>query len=112
MSLTIILVHIGLAPKRLGGLEVWGIDFPDTLMEFITSAIVVVQVERVAIMAFEFIRARYWRCTFFTTSVNLHFLQINMSAMTICSLYNIGFLKFPHIFVCRLARVDVEGSYV
>jgi len=70
MSLTIILVHIGLAPsKRLGGLEFWGIDFPDTLMEFITSAIVVVQVERVAIMAYEFIRARYWQCKFFTASV-------------------------------------------
>lgn len=70
LSLTIILVHIGLAPsKRLGGLEFWGIDFPDTLMEFITSAIVVVQVERVAIMAFEFIRARYWQCKLFTTFV-------------------------------------------
>ena len=63
LSLTIVLVHIALAPsKRKSGLEFGIIDFPDSLMELITSAIVAVQVERVAIMVFDFIRARYWRC--------------------------------------------------
>jgi len=63
LSLTIILVHIGLSPqKKRTGLDFWGIHFPDSLTELITSAIVVIQVERVVIMVYNYARARYWQC--------------------------------------------------
>ncbi|KAG0591890.1 hypothetical protein KC19_1G209800 [Ceratodon purpureus] len=62
LSLIIILVHISLAaPRRKSGLEFWIINFPDSLMELLISALVVVQVERVAIMVYNFVRARYWQ---------------------------------------------------
>lgn len=63
VSLTIVLVHIALAPpKRKTGLEFWIIDLPDSLMELIITAIVAIQVERVALMVYDFVRARYWQC--------------------------------------------------
>lgn len=62
VSLIIILVHIALAPpKKKCGLEFWIIHFPDSLMELIMSAVVVIQVERLAIMIYYFVRARYWQ---------------------------------------------------
>jgi hypothetical protein len=71
VSLTVILVHIALVPrKRKSGLEFWVIKFPDSLMELLTSAIVVVQVERVAIMVYNFVRARYWQCKHCYSSSN------------------------------------------
>lgn len=62
VSLSFIIVHIFLAPRRLMvGLDFWGINFPSSVTELITSAIVVIQVEQVAIMAFNFLRSRYWQ---------------------------------------------------
>jgi len=62
VSLTIVLVHIALTPpKRKSGLEFWIIDMPDSLMELIISGIVAIQVQRVAIMVYDFVRARYWQ---------------------------------------------------
>ena len=43
------------------GLDFLGINFPSSVTELITSAIVVIQVEHVAIMAFNFLRSRYWQ---------------------------------------------------
>ncbi|KAG0620711.1 hypothetical protein M758_4G237500 [Ceratodon purpureus] len=60
VSMSFILLHIALAlPKRKSGLDFWIISFPDSLIELFTSAIVVVQVERVAIMVYNFIRSYY-----------------------------------------------------
>ncbi len=63
LSLMFLLVHIAITPrKQKGGLEFWGLDFPDTLMELVTSSIVVVQVENVVKLVYDVVRARYWQC--------------------------------------------------
>ncbi|CAK9278846.1 unnamed protein product [Sphagnum jensenii] len=62
LSLMFLLVHIAITPrKQKGGLEFWGLDFPDTLMELVTSSIVVVQVENVVKLVYDVVRARYWQ---------------------------------------------------
>lgn len=75
MSLTIILVHIGLSPqKKRTGLDFWGVHFPDSFTELITSAIVVIQVERVVIMVYNYVRARYWQCKCFCCCFEFEYL--------------------------------------
>lgn len=70
VSLTICLVHIALTPpKRKSGLEVWPIDLPDSLTELIIAAIVGTQVQRVAVMVYDFVRARYWKSKFYESSI-------------------------------------------
>lgn len=63
LSLVFMLLHIYLALPgvRKLGLEVWCLDFPDTLGELLTAGIVVLQVEHVAKMVYRFLRARYLR---------------------------------------------------
>lgn len=63
LSLLLVLVHIWFAPPKLRAILVrWGFDLPDTMAQFIFSAVVVLQVENVVKMIHQFIRARYWQC--------------------------------------------------
>lgn len=70
VSMIFMLLHIALTPpKRKSGLEFWIFRFPDSMMELFTSAIVVVQVERVAIMVYNFILSYYLQCKFFVIQI-------------------------------------------
>lgn len=63
LSLTAVFLHIGFAsPKASATLIRWGFDLPDSLSEFLFSAIVVLQVEKVVKMVHQFLQARYWQC--------------------------------------------------
>ncbi|KAL6181817.1 hypothetical protein ACLB2K_048466 [Fragaria x ananassa] len=54
-----ILVHILLCePSKLQGLEFHGVDLPDSIGEFITCGILVLQLERIYNMAHHFVQAR------------------------------------------------------
>lgn len=76
LSLMFILLHISLTPhKERRGLEFWRIDFPDSLSELITAGVVTLQVERVAIMVYDFVRARYWQCKIDSPLISLISLQ-------------------------------------
>ncbi|XP_024372049.1 C2 and GRAM domain-containing protein At1g03370 isoform X2 [Physcomitrium patens] len=62
LSLTAVFLHIGFAsPKASATLIRWGFDLPDSLSEFLFSAIVVLQVEKVVKMVHQFLQARYWQ---------------------------------------------------
>ncbi|MCO5559948.1 hypothetical protein L7F22_013552 [Adiantum nelumboides] len=57
-----ILLHVYLSkPCPKSGLEVWKLDFPDTLREFITSAMLGVHLERIFATARKFIGARLYK---------------------------------------------------
>lgn len=57
-----VIVHIFLCePSKLQGLEFDGLDLPDSLREFITCAILVLQLERVYNMTSHFVEARLRR---------------------------------------------------
>lgn len=61
-STIVILSHIYISracPKS--GLEVWKLDFPDTLREFITSAVLGIQIERIFVTARKFFGARLYK---------------------------------------------------
>jgi len=63
LSLLIVVVHIAfVTPKMKKFLTSWGIDLPDSLGEMFFAAIVVLQVENVVKMIYQFVRARYWQC--------------------------------------------------
>ena len=58
----IVLVHIGIStPSIKGGFELWIIDFPDTLREFITSAILGIQIQYIFEVVKKFLRARMYK---------------------------------------------------
>ncbi|XP_024386274.1 C2 and GRAM domain-containing protein At1g03370 isoform X3 [Physcomitrium patens] len=62
LSLIIVLLHIGFAtPKVKVSLLRCGFDLPDSISEFLCSAIVVLQVERVVKMVHQFLQARFWQ---------------------------------------------------
>ncbi|CAM6037416.1 unnamed protein product [Sphagnum compactum] len=62
LSLLIVVVHIAfVTPKMKKFLTSWGIDLPDSLGEMFFAAIVVLQVENVVKMIYQFVRARYWQ---------------------------------------------------
>lgn len=76
VSLTIVMVHIALAPpKRKSRLELI-IDLPDSLMELITSSIVAFQVRHVVIMVYDFVRARYWQGKFYGSRCNSIIIEV------------------------------------
>ncbi|KAI5059333.1 hypothetical protein GOP47_0025652 [Adiantum capillus-veneris] len=62
LSTMVILLHIYISrPCPKSGLEVWKLDFPDTLREFVTSAILGVQMERIFSTARKFVGARFYK---------------------------------------------------
>lgn len=61
-SSIVILLHIYISrPCPKSGLEVWKLDFPDTLREFVTSAILGVQIERIFVTARKLLGARLYK---------------------------------------------------
>eukprot|EP00249_Psilotum_nudum_P022502 c28540_g1_i2 orf=26-3193(+) len=64
ISFFVILLHISFARTcARSGLEVLGIDLPDTFTEFISSAIVGIQIEHVLLMVRRFLQARVLRAS-------------------------------------------------
>lgn len=62
VSTAMILLHIYISrPCPKSGLEVWKLDFPDTLREFVTSAILGVHIERIFATARKFLGARLYK---------------------------------------------------
>ena len=62
LTTLLILVHICISkPSDKGGFELWIIDFPDTLREFITSAILGVQIHYIYEVIKKFSRARTYK---------------------------------------------------
>lgn len=67
LCLLIVLLHIWFAPPSLKRtLRKWGFDLPDSVGQLVMSAIVVLQIETVVKMVYQFLRARYWQCESFT----------------------------------------------
>eukprot|EP00250_Pteridium_aquilinum_P031609 c43925_g1_i1 orf=2-790(+) len=61
-STIVILLHIYISrPCPKSGLEVWKLDFPDTLREFVTSAVLGIQIERIFVTARKFLGARLYK---------------------------------------------------